>query len=106
MPRVIFHGSDSKRHELDVPAGQTLMEAAIDHGVAGIIGECGGACSCATCHSYIDENWLNRLPAIDEMEDGVLDAVHDRRANSRLACQIEISDDLDGLEVQAADNES
>ncbi len=106
MPRVIFHGSDSERHELDVPVGQTLMEAAIDHGVAGIIGECGGACSCATCHTYINGDWLNKLPAICEMEDGILDAVRDRHANSRLACQIELTTELDGLEVQAADNES
>lgn len=105
MPRIIFHGSDGERRELDVPLGHTLMEAAIDNGVVGIIGECGGACACATCHSYVADAWLDKLPAMTEMEDTMLDAALDRRPTSRLACQLEVTEALDGLEIHAADNE-
>jgi 2Fe-2S ferredoxin len=105
MPRVIFYGSNGVQNELDVSLGDTLMEVAIDNNVAGIVAECGGACACATCHTYVAEAWLDKLPAISDMEDGMLDAVLDRRDNSRLACQIEITAALDGLEIHAADNE-
>jgi len=106
MPRVIFHGSDGERHELDAPPGHSLMEVAIDNDVTGIVAECGGACACATCHVYIAETWLDKLPAIEDMEDSMLDVVLERRDNSRLSCQIEITAALDGLEVVAADNEN
>ena len=106
MPRVIFLCSDGGRNELEVPVGHTLMEAAINNGVNGIVAECGGACACATCHAYVAEAWLDKLPALEDMEDAMLDAALDRRANSRLACQIEMTAALDGLEIQAADNES
>jgi 2Fe-2S ferredoxin len=82
------------------------MEAAIDNNVSGIVAECGGACACATCHAYIDESWLGKLPAMDDMEDAMLDSALDRRSNSRLSCQIELTDELDGLVVTVGDNES
>ena len=106
MPRVIFYDSNGERNELDVSIGDSLMEAAIDNDVAGIVAECGGACACATCHSYVAEAWLGKLPAISDMEDGMLDAVLDRRANSRLACQLAMTAELDGLEIHAANNEN
>jgi len=106
MPRVIFHGSNGERNELDVTVGPSLMEVAIDNNVAGIVAECGGACACATCHAYVAEAWVDTLPAISDMEDAMLDAVLDRRANSRLACQIKMTEALDGLEIYAADNEN
>ncbi len=106
MVRVIFHGSNGERSELDVPVGNSLMEAAIDNDVAGIVAECGGACACATCHAYVDEAWFDKLPPVSDMEDQMLDSVLDRRTNSRLTCQIEMSESLDGLEIRAADNES
>ena len=106
MPRVIFYGSNGERNELDVSIGDTLMEVAIDNDIAGIVAECGGACACATCHTYVDNAWLDKLPAISDMEDGMLDVVLDRRENSRLACQIEMTAALDGLEIHAADNDS
>jgi len=105
MPHVIFYGSNGERNELEVSIGDSLMEVAIDNNIPGIVAECGGACACATCHSYVAEAWLDKLPAISDMEDGMLDAVLDRRDNSRLACQIEITAALDGIEVHAADNE-
>ncbi len=75
------------------------METAIDNGIEGIVAECGGACSCATCHVYVDPEWLARLPSPDSQEDGMLDCVLDRKENSRLSCQIEVGDEIDGLVV-------
>jgi 2Fe-2S ferredoxin len=106
MPRVIFHDVDGQRIEADVASGNTVMEAALDNDVAGILAECGGACACATCHAYVADAWLPRLPAIEEMEDAMLDTAADRRPTSRLMCQIELSAELDGLEVFVARNES
>jgi 2Fe-2S ferredoxin len=80
------------------------MEAAIDNGVAGIVAECGGACACATCHAYVADAWLPRLRPVEEMEDAMLDSAEDRRPNSRLTCQIEVTEELDGLEVFVARN--
>lgn len=104
MPRVIFHDSNGRRLEVQAPTGHTAMEAAVDNGVPGIIAECGGACACATCHGYIADGWLARLKPVEEMEDAMLDSASDRRANSRLLCQIELEPKLDGLEITVADN--
>jgi 2Fe-2S ferredoxin len=106
MPTIIYHDVHGGRHEVDVAAGSTLMEGAVDNGIAGIVAECGGACACATCHAYIAESWLQRLPPPDEIEDAMLDAAAARRATSRLTCQIEVSDALNGLELFVADNGS
>jgi 2Fe-2S ferredoxin len=106
MPKVIFVGSDGKRSEIDAPVGHTLMEVAVDNSVAGMVAECGGACACATCHAYIDDAWLERLPAMDDMEDAMLDSALDRKPNSRLSCQVEVTNELDGLSVTIANNDS
>jgi 2Fe-2S ferredoxin len=82
------------------------MEAAVDNDVDGVVAECGGACACATCHVYVDPEWQERLPAIEAMEDAMLDAVMDRQPGSRLSCQIELTAELDGLRVRVADNNS
>ncbi|MSR08279.1 MAG: (2Fe-2S)-binding protein [Gammaproteobacteria bacterium] len=106
MPRVIFHDVDGRRIEADVSAGNTVMEGALDNGVAGILAECGGACACATCHAYVAEAWLPRLKPLEDMEDAMLDSTLERRPASRLMCQIELNAELDGLEVFIARNES
>lgn len=106
MPKVIYHARDGSVHEVEVADGYTVMEGAVDNNVPGIVAECGGACACATCHSYIDEQWLGKLPAMDDMEDAMLDTAEDRRSNSRLTCQIEVTGDLDGLVLSVADNET
>lgn len=104
MPRVIYHDIEGLRREVEVAPGTTVMEAALDHDIEGIVAECGGACACATCHAYIADEWLEQLPPVSDMEDAMLDSAHDRRPNSRLTCQIEVTDSLDGLELQVADN--
>lgn len=105
MPRITFITPDGERHEVDVQNGYSVMEAAINNNIEGIVAECGGACACATCHSYIDEAWLDKLPPMDDMEDSMLDAAYDRRDNSRLTCQLEVNEKLDGLVVHVAENE-
>ena len=106
MPKVTYITPDGERIEVEVENGYSVMEGAINNNVEGIVAECGGACACATCHSYIDESWLGRLPEMDDMEDSMLDAAYERKDNSRLTCQIEMNDDLDGLIVNVADNEA
>jgi 2Fe-2S ferredoxin len=104
MPKIVFQDSEGNTSEVEAKVGHTLMETAVDNNVDGILAECGGACACATCHSYIDAAWLLKLPEMDDMEDAMLDSALDRRDNSRLCCQIEITDELDGLVVRVADN--
>ena len=104
MPKIIYHARDGKVYEVEVDIGYTVMEGAIDNNVPGIVAECGGACACATCHSYIDDQWLEKLPPMENMEDAMLDSAEDRRENSRLTCQLEVTGELDGLVVTVADN--
>jgi len=105
MPTIIYIEPGGRRHEIEVENGTSIMEGAVANNIEGIVAECGGACSCATCHSYIDVAWLDRLPPMDDMEDCMLDMNDSREANSRLTCQIEASEELDGLIVNVADNE-
>ena len=95
---VIYVSPAGDAREIAVPVGDSVMEGAIKHGVNGIVAECGGACMCATCHVYVDEAWLGRLPPMSDEEDALLDgAAAERRANSRLSCQIKLAAELDGL---------
>lgn len=105
MPKIIFHCLDGERREVDATVGATLMETAIDNDIDGIVAECGGACACATCHSYVEPGFADRLPEVSDMEDAMLDSAWERDDRSRLTCQIEITDALDGLEVVVANNE-
>ena len=105
MPKVTYIQPDGEPKTVDVRPGTTAMEAAVDNDVAGIVAECGGACSCATCHVYVDPAWLDKLPRPEPQEDGMLDCVLDRRANSRLSCQFVLKDELDGLVVRVADEQ-
>lgn len=106
MPTVVYITRDGKRHEVQVENGYSVMEGAINNNIDGIVAECGGACACATCHSYIDDAWLDKIPKLDDMQDSMLEAAYERKKNSRLTCQIEMSDALDGLVVYVADNEA
>jgi len=105
MPKITYVTTDGERHEVEVENGYSVMEGAINNDIDGIVAECGGACACATCHAYIDEQWLDKLPDMDDMEDSMLDAAFERKSNSRLTCQIEVSDQLDGLVVRVGEND-
>ena len=77
MPKIIFIKQDGTRHEVEVENGYSVMEAAINNDIDGIVAECGGACACATCHSYVDEAWLDKMPPMSDMEDSMLDAAYE-----------------------------
>ena len=98
MPSIIFIHPDGNRQQIEASLGESAMQAATRQDINGILAECGGNAMCATCHVYVDENWLARLPEMGDDEDALLDGTAaERRANSRLSCQIKLSADLDGL---------
>ncbi|MGV7212715.1 2Fe-2S iron-sulfur cluster-binding protein [Bradyrhizobium sp. UFLA05-112] len=98
MPAITFIHSGGKSERIDVSDDESAMQAATRHGLDGILAECGGNAMCATCHVYVDDGWLARLPAMADDEDALLDgAAAERTANSRLSCQIKITPELDGL---------
>ena len=101
MPKIIITNRDGKKHEIDADPNFTLMEAIRDKGFD-IEASCGGCCACATCHVYIDEKWITRVTKLNDDEESMLDLAFDVRDNSRLSCQIELSDELDGLELEIA----
>jgi 2Fe-2S ferredoxin len=100
MAKITFIQPDGTSQIVQATAGQTVMEAAKLENVAGIEAECGGACACATCHVYIADDWREKTGSPSEMEEDMLDFAFDVRAESRLCCQIKVTDDLDGLIVQ------
>jgi len=100
MAMITYVEFDGRERVLDIAAGSSVMQGAVNNNVRGIIAECGGSCSCATCHVYVDEAWMGRLANKTEPENALLDAVCAPRPNSRLACQIEVSEALDGLIVR------
>ena len=99
MAKIHFVDHTGETRIIDVENGATVMEAAIRNAVPGIEAECGGACACATCHVYVDEVWREKVGAPSPMEEDMLDFGFDVRPNSRLSCQIMVSDELDGLIV-------
>ena len=99
MVKVTFISFAGVASTVDVPVGTTLMRAATDNGVSGIDGDCGGNCACATCHVYVDPDWSDRVGARTATEEEMLNLVSDLRGNSRLACQITLTDALNGLVI-------
>jgi len=100
--RVTFIDIHGARRDLDVAPGQTLMKAAVDHDVSGVLADCGGACSCATCHVHVAEGWQSRLKPATSLETSMLEEAPDLQRSSRLACQIKLIPELDGLLVHVA----
>jgi ferredoxin, 2Fe-2S len=105
MAKITFIQPDGSAQTVDGEAGMTVMETAKKHLVAGIEAECGGACACATCHVYIDDQWRERVGPPSEMEEDMLDFAFDVRESSRLSCQIKVVDELDGLTVKIPDKQ-
>ncbi|MFD0979041.1 MULTISPECIES: 2Fe-2S iron-sulfur cluster-binding protein [Tropicimonas] len=101
MPKITYIEHSGKEHVVEVASGLTVMEGARDNGVPGIDADCGGACACSTCHAYIPAEWSERLPAVEAMEEDMLDFAYETKPGlSRLTCQIKVTDDMDGLVVQ------
>lgn len=99
MPVVVYIQPDGSEQRIQVPVGDTVMDGALDHGVPGILGQCGGGCTCSTCHCFVESDRLAELPVPHPDELDLLEYVPTRRPNSRLACQIVLTPELDGLEV-------
>ncbi|HUD51878.1 2Fe-2S iron-sulfur cluster-binding protein [Parvibaculum sp.] len=99
MTKIIFKEHDGKEHAVEVENGMTVMEAAIKNMIPGIDADCGGACACATCHVYVDPAWMEKVGKPESMEEDMLDFAFDVRENSRLSCQIKVTDALEGLVV-------
>jgi len=97
MAKIHFVDHTGEKRTIEVENGATVMEAAIRNAIPGIEAECGGACACATCHVYVDEAWREKVGAPTPMEEDMLDFGFDVRPNSRLSCQIKVSDELAGL---------
>jgi 2Fe-2S ferredoxin len=106
MPKVTYIQPDGQTRVVEAPAGTTVMEAAVDNDVAGIVAECGGACSCATCHVYVDEAWREKTGGPSPMEEDMLDFGFDVRPESRLSCQIKVTAELDGLVVRTPERQA
>ena len=100
MATIVFRHADGTTERFEAREGETVMDCAFDNQVSGIVAQCGGGCTCATCHCYIDPPWFEQLaaPIPDELE--MLEYVWERRANSRLSCQVFITEALDGMVVE------
>lgn len=97
MTKVTFVEADGSARTVDATDGSSLMEAAVDNLVPGIDGDCGGACACATCHAYVDPDWLDKLPPMGAGEETMLQFCEGLDNTSRLACQIKVCPELDGI---------
>jgi ferredoxin, 2Fe-2S len=106
MPKITYIDSSGTARTVTAENGATVMETAIRNNVPGIEAECGGACACATCHIYVDEAWRAKTGEPSPMEEDMLDFGYDVRPNSRLSCQIKVSEELDGLIVRTPEKQA
>ena len=100
MAKITYIEHNGKSHTIEVASELTVMEGAVQNNVPGIDADCGGACACATCHVYVNSEWFNKLPKMEDAEQDMLDMAYEPKKFSRLTCQITVTDDLDGLVVK------
>ena len=105
MPKITYIAFDGTETTVEAKEGMSVMQTAVNNGVDGIVAECGGACSCATCHVYVDEGWFDKLPEAMAMEKEMLDFVMSPEPTSRLSCQIKVTAELDGLVVKTPESQ-
>ena len=106
MPKIIYQDNQGSSKTIEVENGLTVMEGAIQNDIPGIDADCGGSMACATCHVYVEEKWLNKLPKAEEAEVDMIDMAYEPKKNSRLSCQIIVSDELNGLKVTTPEKQS
>ena len=99
MPKITYIDSSGNQKTIEVEKGLSVMEGAIQNNVPGIDADCGGGMACATCHVYVKEEWFNKLPKAEDGEQDMIDMAFEPKKNSRLSCQLIVSDELDGLVV-------
>jgi 2Fe-2S ferredoxin len=100
MPRLTVTDHQGRSTTIEAAIGQSVMRAVIDSGIDGLVAECGGTLSCATCHAYVSPGWLDRVPAAEDDEKIMIECAIDPRENSRLTCRIVVNEELDGLELE------
>ena len=100
MAKITYVEFNGKEHVVDVKTGLSVMEGAVKNNIPGIDADCGGACACATCHVYVEGDWVGKTGSQSAMEESMLDFAENVEPNSRLSCQIKVTDDLDGLVVR------
>jgi len=105
MAKITYIEHDGTEHVIDVKPGLSVMEGAVKNNIPGIDADCGGACACATCHVYVQEEWLSKTGTRSAMEESMLDFAEGVEDNSRLSCQIKVSDELDGLVVRMPESQ-
>ena len=105
MAKITYIEHNGKEHVIDVKPGLSVMEGAIKNNIPGIDADCGGACACATCHVYVDAAWVDKTGAKSAMEESMLDFAENVESNSRLSCQIKVTDELDGLVVRMPEDQ-
>ena len=106
MAKIKYIEFNGTEHEADVANGLSVMEGAIQNDIPGIDADCGGGMACATCHVYVKEKWLDKLPIKEDGEEDMLDMAFEPKNNSRLSCQLIVSDELEGLEVNMPSKQS
>ena len=99
MAKIIYIEHSGKSHTIEVQNGLTVMEGAVQNNIPGIDADCGGSMACATCHVYVKEEWFDKLPIKEDGEEDMLDMAFEPKKNSRLSCQLTVTDELDGLTV-------
>ena len=106
MAKITYIEHNGTNHTVDVQNGLTVMEGAVQNNIPGIDADCGGSMACATCHVYVKEDWFDKINKKNEGEDDMLDQAYEQKKNSRLSCQIIVSDDLDGLAVDMPEKQT
>jgi 2Fe-2S ferredoxin len=105
MAKITYIEHNGTSHAIEVRNGLSVMEGAVKNNIPGIDADCGGACACATCHVYVDEAWTAKTGSPSAMEESMLDFANELQPNSRLSCQIKVTDDLDGLVVRMPESQ-
>ena len=106
MAKITYIQSEGKSQTIDVSNGLSVMEGAVQNDISGIDADCGGGMACATCHVYVQEKWLDTVPKAEDAEIDMIDMAYEPKKNSRLSCQIIVSDELDGLTVTTPEKQS
>jgi len=106
MPKITYIEYNGKKHTIDVAKGLSVMEGAVQNNISGIDADCGGGMACATCHVYVKEEWFDKLPKKEDGEEDMLDMAYEPKKNSRLSCQLTVSEELEGLVVKLPEKQA
>ena len=106
MAKIIYKDNQRNSKTIEVENGLSVMEGAIQNDIPGIDADCGGAMACATCHVYVEDSWFNKLPKAEDAEKDMIDMAYNPKKNSRLSCQIIVSDEIDGLTVTTPEKQT